>query len=366
MNPKMNLDEKNMKIFKWKENPFNFRIMPELFVGYIRETEKLAKSIQNNDKLSILMGPTGSGKTTLLKFLMKKFEKQRKIFYLSKPPSNPEDWVKIFTNFMHLGMLDKLFSRSKDVNIYNLSEWVNNKMKKRKMILFVDEVHEAGTETLEWLRTLTDQIDNLSVVIAGLPGLEAMLRDRLETFMRRVNVKVELSNLTKPETRELIKTRIEWVGGEDIKPFTSETVERIYEKTGGFPREIIRMCNDLVQNAIQENITTIDMSFLRDADFYPKTQKTSLMSLSSTNNLNGIPSKQRHIIEILWKYGELTPTEIVEKMDTDDYKSKDNAIRSINNILKRLVKDGTIIRKRRGKSYQYLLSDKIRTLMVHA
>jgi type II secretory pathway predicted ATPase ExeA len=363
MNPKMNLDERSMKIFRLKENPFNFRIMPELFVGYNRETKKLAISIQNNDKLSILMGPTGSGKTTLLKFLMKKFKKQRKIFYLSKPPGNPEDWVKIFTNFIHTGMLDKLFSRSKNVNIYNLSDWVNNKMKKRKMILFVDEVHEASTETLEWLRTLTDQIDNLSVVIAGLPVLETMLRDRLETFMRRVNVKVELSNLTKPETRELIKTRIEWAGGEDIKPFTSETVEQIYEKTGGFPREIIRMCNDLIQNATQENITTIDMNFLKDAAFYSKTQKTP-PSLS-TKDLNGLPSRQRDIIEILWKYGELTPTEIVEKMDTDDYKSKDNAIRSINNILKRLVKEGTIIRKRRGKSYQYLLSEKIRTLMVH-
>jgi len=363
MNLEMKLDEKYMKVFNWKENPFSFKILPDLIVGYSRETEKLSTSIQNNDKLSILIGPTGSGKTTLLKFLTNRFEKHRKIFYLSKPPNSPDDWVKIFTNFIHVGALERLFSRSKNINIYNLSEWVNEKMKNKKAVLLVDEGHEASTETLEWLRTLTDQIDNLSVVIAGLPTLEPILRDRLETFMRRANTKVELTNLTKSEIRELIKRRIEHVGGEDIKPFTSETVEIIYEKTGGFPREVIRMCNDLVNKALEDNISTVDMNFMKDAEFgthISSPRRTSLGSLKS------LPSKQRNIIEILWKYGELTPTEIVDKMDMDDYKSKDNAIRSINNILKRLVKDGTIIRKKRGKSYQYVLSEKIRTLMVHA
>ena len=360
MNSDMNLNERYVKLFRWKDNPFSFKIMPDLFVGYSRETEKLANSIQNNDKLSLLTGPTGSGKTTFIKFIAKRFEKEGEVFYLSKPPQNPEDWVKIFTNFIGLGVFEKLFSQKKNLNIYNLSEWINKKMKKKRMLLFVDEGHEASTETLEWLRTLADQVDNLSVIVAGLPVLESKLLDKLETFMRRVNLKIELGSLTKSETRELIKKRVEWAGGEDIKPFTSETIERIYEKTGGFPRETIRMCNDLVQKAVEENISTIDMGFMRDAD---NTYKSHRISRSSVDSL---PTKQRTIIEILWKYGELTPTEIVEKMDMDSYKNKDNAIRSVNNIVKRLVKDGTIIRKRRGKSYQYLLSDKIRTLMVHA
>jgi hypothetical protein len=177
-----------------------------------------------------------------------------------------------------------------------------------------------------------------------------------------VNTKIELANLTRSETRELVKRRIEWVGGDDIKPFTSDAMERIYEKTGGFPREVIRICNDLVKKAVGNNITAIDTSFLSESvsDYAMKPHRMSL------DSLNILPARQKNIIDILWKYGEMTPSEVVEKMDTDDYKSKDNAIRSINNILKRLVKEGTIIRKRRGKSYQYVLSDKIRTLMVSA
>lgn len=360
MNSDMNLSEMYMKKFNWKQNPFNFKILPDLFVGYMKEVEMISNSINDNDKLSLLIGPTGSGKTTLMKFLNKKFGKDKKIFYLAKPPDNPEDWVKIFTNFIGFGILERLFSRRRmNLNLYNLNEWVNKKMKDMNMVLLVDESHEASVETLEWLRTLTDQIDNLSVVIAGLPVLESILMDNLETFTRRVNTRVELTNLTKSETRELIKMRIEWSGGDDIKPFTSETIEYLYEKTGGFPREVIRMCNDLVKKAIESNISTVDMNFLKDSEF-DLPRRVSLESVSS------LPSKQQKIIEIIGKYGEITPSEIVEKMDPENYKSKDNAIRSINNILKRLVKEGMLMRKRRGKSYQYVLSDKIRTLMVDA
>ena len=358
MNSDMNLSEKYMNMFSWKENPFSFKILPDLFVGYLKEMERISTSIQNKDKFFLLVGPTGSGKTTLMKFLTKKFDKEKMIFYLSKPPGKPEDWVKIFTNFIGFGILERLFSR-RTPDIYNLSEWVNKKMKNKDMVLLVDESHEASIETLEWLRTLTDQIDNLSIVIAGLPTLESILRDNLETFTRRVNIRVELANLTKSETRELIKRRIEWAGGEDIKPFTSETIEHIYEKTGGFPREVIRICNDLAQKAIENHISTIDMNFLEDSE-------VTAPKRIHLGSMDALPSKQRNILEILGKHGELTPAEIVEKMDLDAYKSRDNAIRSINNILKRLVKEGMLIRKRRGKSYQYAVSDKITTLMVNA
>ena len=101
------------------------------------------------------------------------------------------------------------------------------------------------------------------------------------------------------------------------------------------------------------------MNFLKDSE--PVSRGRIML-----NSLNTLPSKQRSIIQILDEHGELTPAEIVEKMDTGSYKNKDNAIRSVNNILKRLVEEGFVLRNRRGKSYQYSLSDKIKTLMVNA
>jgi DNA-binding transcriptional regulator PaaX len=57
---------------------------------------------------------------------------------------------------------------------------------------------------------------------------------------------------------------------------------------------------------------------------------------------------------------------VVSKLGAESYKSKDNAIRSVNNILKRLTKEGFVVRKGKGKSYVYSLSDKTRTLLVNA
>ncbi len=236
---------------------------------------------------------------------------------------------------------------------------MNKRTRERNLSLLLDEGHEASLETLEWLRTLTDQIDNLSVVIAGLVKIEDILNENLETFMRRISSRVELTNLTKSETRELIKKRIEWAGGEDIRPFTSETVEAIYDRSGGFPREVIKTCNELVQKALEKNISTIDLNFLEEI----KTKTPRRLPLSKVSDL---PSRQKSILELLNNHKNLSPSEIVSKIELDGYKDKENAVRSINNILKRLLKEEFITRKRFGKTFRYKLSEKVKTMMVNA
>ncbi len=357
MNIQLPLYERYMKVFNWKENPFNFKILPELFVGYNKEVNKLINYLNNGSKFSLLIGPTGSGKTTLLKWILKNSKDLKYIYYLPKPPKDPNDWVNIFKNFIKPSLISRLISRE-NMNLYNLSEIVNKKLKNKKLILLVDECHEATLESLEWLRTLTDQIENLYLVLAGLPTFETILKENLETFIKRINLKIELTNLTKSETRELIKKRIEWVGGDDIKPFTHDIIDFIYETTGGFPREILRVCNDLVQKASEKNITIIDQEFVKEIETPP--------SRVSLKIINSLPQKQKVILEILSKNDGLTPSEIVSELNLNNYKDKENAVRSVNNILKRLMKDKLIIRRKRGKAYEYLISERIQTLMVNA
>jgi type II secretory pathway predicted ATPase ExeA len=334
-------------------NPFNFSIIPELFVGYTDEVKNVVNSLNNGDKFIVLLGPTGSGKTTFLKYLMKKF-KQDRIIYVSKPPKNSNEIIDIFTGNMGLGFFER-FSRKK-LTLYNLPEWVNKKAGSKKTIMFVDEAHEASLETLEWLRTLTDHVENLSILLSGLPTLEGILKNNLETFMKRVSTRVELVKLNLTETRELIKRRVEWAGGEDVKPFTFEAIKSIYERSGGFPREVIRTCDELVKKAAEKNITTIDSDFIGE--------DVRSLSKVSINTLNSMPQRQRHVLEVLSKHGELAPNKIISHMKVEDYKDKDNAIRSVNNILKRLMADGLVIRKKSGKMYYYRISDKIKTMFV--
>jgi predicted ATPase len=264
----------------------------------------------------------------------------------------------VFDRLVRPGLLKSLLSRRDETNIYNLSEKVNRKLGSDRFLLFVDECHEASIDSLEWLRTLVDQIDNLSVLLAGLPVFDNTLKGSLETFSRRINTRTELGNLTKAETRELVKKRVESVGGDDIRPFTSRTIEHIYERTGGFPREVIRLCNELANNALKSNISTIDADFLKDVE--------APVARVSMETVESLPERQKLIIDVMAGGGEFTPSDIVSSMGGEVYKNRDNAIRSVNNLLRRLMKDGFVERKRVGKTYKYVISGKFKTLMVEA
>ncbi len=344
-----------MGLFNWQENPFTFRIMPDLFVGYRPEIENIVSGLNNGTKFSLIMGPTGSGKTTLMRHLMKIFSPVKHIKYLPKPPKDPQDLVEIFMDLAGRSFLSRLFSRKRP-GLYDLGNYMNRKLDGNKCILIVDECHEATIETLEWLRTLTDQTDHLSIVLAGLPVFDSIMRDRLETFTQRFTLRVELSNLTKSETRELIKRRIENAGGDDIKPFTRESLGLIYERTGGFPREVIRLCGELAERAGGKGISTIDLDFLGEM---------KAQSRVPLNTVSELPHRQKLILEALGTES-LTPSQIVDRMDSKEYKNRANAVRSVNNILKRMMKDKLIARERKGKTYRYKASGKLQPLMVQA
>ncbi len=348
-----------MKLFGWEGNPFVFKILPDLFVGYEKEMRSLIENVSNGCKFTLILGPTGSGKTTMMRNVINKIDGYVRVFYVPKPPNDPEGWKKIFTEIVRPGFFRRLFMRPKirNITIYEVGDWINRRSGKKRMLLLVDECHESARESLEWLRTLTDQVDNLSLVLAGLPGFEKRLMEELETFRRRIENRIELTNLTPAETRELIKKRIEWMGGEDVKPFTSNSVRFVYEKTNGFPREVLRVCGELVQHAIEKNMSAIDTEFLKDSR---GTERASM------DTIEDLPYRQKSILQILSTGGDMTPSQIVKHMGPDDYTDKGNAVRSVNNILRRLMADKVVIRERRGKAYKYRIDPKLQTMFVDA
>jgi type II secretory pathway predicted ATPase ExeA len=351
--------EKCMKLFGWDSNPFVFKILPELFVGYEGEMRSLTNGLSDGSKFNIVLGPTGSGKTTMMKNIINKIQGYERVFYVPKPPNEPEGWKRIFAETVRPGFFSRVLSRPKanDVTIYEIGEWVNKRSRGKKMLLLVDECHESTQESLEWLRALTDQVENLSLVMAGLPVFEKRLSDSLETFRRRIETRVELTNLTLAETRELIKKRIEWIGGEDVKPFTSNSIQFIYDRTNGFPREILRLCRELTQKAMDNNMSTIDTEFMRESSMFEK--RVSIESIED------LPYRQKSILQILAAGESLTPTQIVGEMDPKDYSDSGNAVRSVNNILRRLAKDKMVTRERRGKAYKYKISPKFQTMFIN-
>ncbi len=340
----------------WNTNPFTLTISPSLFVGYKEQVDKIQNHLQELHKVALVTGPTGAGKTTLLKWLSKQLQNCH-VKYLSKPPKNPADLITIFTSDeFSPSIWDRILRR--EPNLYNLSEYVSIRMPDRQFVLLVDEAHEAPIEVLEWLRVLNDHIDNMSLVLAGLPIFEDILKDKLQTFYKRITTKIELTTLTHDETEQLIKRRIGNVGGEGMEPFTPEIIEDIYMKTGGFPREILKACDQVINNAIEKE--TLELTNLQVEKRKPK--KKDRLSMEAIEEL---PSKQKEVLEALINMGSGSAAKIAETMD-HGYKSKGHATRSVNNLLKRLMSEGLVKREKEGRSFVYKPSSSVNTMMVKA
>jgi DNA-binding MarR family transcriptional regulator len=278
-------------------------------------------------------------------------------YYISKSPRSSKELVMLFKSFLGFNIIDKI--RYGNLSLFDLQKFVTRKLRKRQFVLLIDESHESSVANLEWVRTIADSIPNLYVIFAGLPTFEKNIETQLPTLFMRVTTKTYLNNLTRTETESLIQKRIENSGGEGLKPFTSEAIDRIYEITGGFPREIIKICDNLIKVAAEKNITSINKSFI---DQIIKTSE----STEPTEMRAPLSSKQKEILEILNKNPDLTPSQIITHLPAEEYKDRDNAVRSINNILKRLLKDELIQRKKLGNSYVYFLTGKAKTVFTEA
>jgi type II secretory pathway predicted ATPase ExeA len=355
--------------FGWKENPFILKIDPKLFTGYEDQIRAALRHIENKHKIALVTGATGSGKTTFLKWLELNYDASK--LYISKPPPNPEEFVPLFTGIFGFGLIEKLFR--KKPSLQTLPSYINSKLKGNHLVFLVDEAHEANKDVLEWLRVLTDQIESVSLVVAGLPSLQDKLRAELETFDQRITTRINLTSLSESETRELIRKRIEAAGGVNIHPFTDSAIAKIYSNTGGFPREVLKQCDRLLNTALDKNLNIIDSNLIEEhkeieipEEKVEEAKVTFMPRPPSEEQVRNLPYKQRKILELLSQKDWLTPTTIVEDLEFKSYKSKGHAIRSINNILHRLMLDGFVQREARGKAFMYALTPKVKTLFVKA
>jgi len=354
--------------YGWREDPFTLKIDPKLFTGYEEQVKAALSHIENHHKIALVTGSTGAGKTHLLKWLEYTLEKSSKL-YVSKPPAQPEGFIDIFTGLFGIGFMDRVFGRKP--NLYTLPKYINSHLRGTHLVFLLDEAHETNRDVLEWLRVLLDQIDSASLIMAGLPNLEPKVRDELQTLDQRITTRITLTALDRPNTRALIRKRIEAVGGVDIKPFTDSAIDLIYSRTGGFPREVLKMCDKLLHEAVEKNWETIEAANIEEYREVPQPKvrvEEAAVTFSpkppSQDKIDNLPFKQRQILEALEKSDWLTPTAIVEGVGVEGYATKQHAVRSINNILHRLMLDGFVQRESRGKAFMYALTPKVRTLFV--
>lgn len=341
----------------WSESPFTFSIKPDLSVGYRDQKDRLISAIEEKHNITLVTGPTGSGKTSLLKWTASNLPDGFDVIYVGKPPADTNELVDIFNNKYGLPWFLSIFFPNIK-NPYQIPDFLNKRLRNKHVVVFLDEAHEAEIDILEWVRVLSDQVDNMTIVISGLPVFENKIRDKLETLRKRIATKIEVLSLTKEETEQMIMRRIESVGGSGLQPFEKEALDAVFLKTAGFPREVLRMCTELINAAAERGRSSITVDMVSE-------KKAEERSNVTMQTIEAFTPMQKEVIDALSK-GSSSPGGIVNQMSLEKYKSRQHAVRSVNNILIRMMADKLVERTRKDRAFIYHLAPKLRTLVVRS
>ena len=342
----------------WSGNPFTFNILPELFVGYTDQTQRILRILEEKHKVSLIIGPTGSGKTTILKWVSANLPQDFDYIYIGKPPVKSVEFVDIFNAKYRSNIIVRFLfpGIASAKNLYDVPNFLNRKLGKKHLVVMLDEAHESPMEVLEWLRVLSDQIENMSILLTGLPVFEGQLSD-IETLRKRIINKIELRSLTKEETERLIKKRIQHVGGSG-EEFSNEVIDYIYERSGGFPRDIIRMGNEMIDVGVRNGKAIVTNDLLQQQQIIiPQAEQQT-----PSTTLDGLTNMQKEVVEMLLR--PMTPGDIANALDLAKYKSRQHAVRSVNNVLKQLMDIKVVERAKTDKSFLYQLSPHIKNHLV--
>ena len=246
------------KFFGFKERPFKLVPNPAyLFLSRSHEEAlaHLAYAISQGDGFVEITGEVGTGKTTLCRAFLESLDEKTEAAYIFNPKL---DAVQL------LRAINDEFDISSDhddakglIDILN-TFLIEKKAEGRKVILIVDEAQNLSIEVLEQLRLLsnleTTTSKLLQIILVGQPELGEMLdSNSLRQLGQRITLSCHLNPLTRKETREYIRHRIQIASKRPGIQFTRAAFRTIFRYSGGIPRLINIVCDRMLLTAFGLN-----------------------------------------------------------------------------------------------------------------
>ncbi len=230
-----------------KTTPFSISPNPALL--YITPSinsalQKVRHVVDYRQGLTAIMGDNGHGKSTILRLLwneMLERDDVKSIALLSPSYNSVFAFLKAIA-----GEFGLQHRRSQSAQENELREFLGSVAEEDKTaVVFVDEAQKLPGNQLELVRTLlnyeTAEYKLIQIVLVAQLELHIKLLDESKKALRsRLFVPSILSPLSPEETRAMIGFRCQQAG--EANPFSAETVERIYNQTGGVPREVLKVC----------------------------------------------------------------------------------------------------------------------------
>jgi len=255
--------------FGLKEEPFNITPDPKFLFPTTQHQAALAgisRGVSTRKGIIALIGEAGTGKSTLIRTLLKGLNGNTVSAWVFNTTLQQEELISYICKDFGLNIKSGDQSgRLMELHRFLMSNYENGK----NAILVVDEAQNVAPELLEQIRqltnleTLTQKL--LQVILSGQPQLEKKLsKPELRQLDQRIGVRAKLSRLSRDETEQYIRHRINIAGGKSEEMFTDEAMNMIYDVAKGIPRLVNVVCDNVMVRAKKEGIKRIEVRIITD------------------------------------------------------------------------------------------------------
>jgi len=283
------MTEKNLKeALGWDQTkfPFTLELVTDAVVGHKKLYNDLYGRIENNKRMILVTGPYGSGKSFTLTYLMDNAPRDTVFVYLTGDYTRYEVIKNIVVTIHNLNpymikkkflglVTEKVRVNAPEITENMLPDYVNNYLGSRRLIFIWDDIQRVKNADIVGVCVVLLEHTDSCIILCGLKEGIGWLENEV-SFLNRGLDTLEPEPLTKEDLKELIKRRVEWVGGRGFGPFNEEAVTYLATRFTG-ARDLLNMCNDLfirLDEEYQKNgqIPSADMAYV-ESFFKDKLEK---------------------------------------------------------------------------------------------
>lgn len=212
--------------------------------------------VEDRGRCGMLIGPAGTGKTHLLQMAARQVRRtQRLMISLDLRGHDQNQLLWKLAAALQLGPRDCESSQRLRRMLEDYLRGMRHSGVPR--VFFFDNLDRATADcayVIEWLLRLDDGPScRTTVLVAGRKFDGTAAAQLLELS----NLRIEIAALGRDETSEYVRDLFSSAGG-DADVFSQEALDLLFEKTGGAPREINRLCDLSLLAAMSANRRHVD------------------------------------------------------------------------------------------------------------
>ncbi|OPY80548.1 MAG: hypothetical protein A4E65_01423 [Syntrophorhabdus sp. PtaU1.Bin153] len=264
-----------LTFYNLKKEPFHITPDPEFLYLSPSHKEALAAiiyGIEQKKGFVAIVGDVGVGKTTILRSYLDTTDRSHlKVIYVFNARLTFDGLLK--TIYGELGLPVETNDTMEMVNnLYRVL--IEEYRQGNTMVLVIDEAQNMPLETLENLRMLsnleTSKDKLIQIVLVGQLEFEEELNlSRLRQLKQRIAIRSTILPLTKTESLDYIKYRLQKAGSDFSSIFTDAALRKIASKAKGIPRAINILCDNALITGFgyQQKPATVKVAREVIADF---------------------------------------------------------------------------------------------------